>query len=104
MTGVVRHANGAPYPGVAVGVWSDAWSGHVSVSEPSGKYELPLSGLPPGTFKVAVVKQDTCGQQDGRITADNCVRLSNTLPNIITTAHCAGEGANQVTEIDFAGP
>jgi hypothetical protein len=104
VTGLVKRANGAPYSGVAVGVWSDAWVGHVSVSEPNGKYELPLSGLPPGTFRVAVVKQDTCSQQDGRTTASNCVVLSNIIENVTTTENCEGDGANQVTEIDFVGP
>lgn len=104
MTGLVRHAGGAPYPGVAVGVWSDGWAGHVTVSEANGKYEIPLTGLPPGKYRVAVVRIETCSEQDGRTTAANCTLLSNIVGDVITTQYCQGEGANQVTEIDFAGP
>jgi len=102
--GFVKHANGAPFPGIAVGVWSDAWEGRVSVSEPDGKYDVPLSGLPAGTFKAAVVRPETCGQQDGRTTANNCQVMSNLVGNLRVTEHCEGDGANQVTEVEFVGP
>jgi hypothetical protein len=104
VTGLVKHANGAPLPGIAVGVWSDAWEGRVSVSEPSGKYEVPLSGLPAGTYRAAVVKLETCGQRDGQATASNCQVISNLVDNLKVTEHCAGDGANQVTEVEFVGP
>jgi hypothetical protein len=104
VTGFVKHASGDPYADVAVGVWSDAWAGLVSTSEANGKFELTLTHLPPGTFKLAVVKPDTCSQQDGRPTANNCQFLSNIVDNVITTENCEGDGANQVTEVEFTGP
>ena len=104
MTGFVWHANGAPYPGVAVGVWSDAWTGRVSVTEADGKFELTLSDLPRGTFKVAAVKLETCGLRDGQPTASDCQVISNVVGNVVTTQHCEGAGANQVTEVEFRGP
>jgi hypothetical protein len=104
VTGHVKHADGAPFPGIAVGVWSDAWQGRVSVTEASGKYEVPLSGLPAGAYKAAIVKIETCSQQDGRFTAINCQRLSNIVGNLVTTENCEGDGANQVTEVEFVGP
>jgi hypothetical protein len=100
----VKHPNGDPYANVAVGVWSDAWEGRVSTAEASGKYELPLTDIPPGMFRVAVVRLETCSQQDGRLTAKNCQIISNVVTNVMTTAHCQGDGANQVTEIEFVGP
>jgi hypothetical protein len=103
VTGFVTHANGAPYPGVAVGVWSDAWQGRVSVSEDSGKYELSLSDVPVGTFRVAVVRLETCGQRDGLPTAVDCQRISDVI-RVATTDNCTGAGANQVTLVDFKGP
>ncbi len=103
VTGRVLHANGAPYPDVAVGVWSNAWQGRVSVSEGDGKYELPLSDVPTGTFTVAVVRLETCGQRDGQPTAVDCQRISNVV-SVTTTDNCTGAGANQVTEVDFRGP
>jgi hypothetical protein len=104
VTGLVKHANGDPYADVAVGVWSDAWSGLVSTSEASGKFDVDLTALPAGTFKLAVVKLDTCSQQDGRPTASNCQFLSNIIDNVIKTENCQGDGANQVTEVEFTGP
>ena len=104
MTGFVWHANGAPYPGVAVGVWSDTWTGQVSVSEANGKYELTLTNLPRGTFKVAAVKLETCSQRDGQSTASDCQVISNIVGNVVTTEHCEGAGANQVSKVDFSGP
>ena len=95
------HANGAPYPGVAIGVWSDAWQGRVGISEADGKYEVPLSDLPPGHFKVAVVKLETCTQRDGQPTAIDCQRLSNVVTGVTVTEHCE---VNRVTEIEFVGP
>jgi hypothetical protein len=104
VTGQVKHANGSPYPGVAVGVWSDVWEGRVTVSEASGKFELTLNDVPPGTFKVAAVKLQTCSLRDGLPTAINCQRVSNVIGNVVTTQNCVGAGANQVTVIDFVGP
>jgi hypothetical protein len=103
VTGYIKHANGAAYPGVAIGVWSDAWQGRVGVSEADGKYELPLTDVPAGKFKVAVVKSGTCGQRDGELTAVDCQRLSNII-EVTTTDQCTGVGANQVTTINFTGP
>jgi hypothetical protein len=101
---VVKHTNGGAFGGVAVGVWSEAWDGKVSVSEPSGKFELTLTDVPPGRFLVAVVRLETCSQQDGRPTAKNCQKISNIIANVTTTENCEGAGANQVTEIEFVGP
>ena len=103
VTGKVLHANGAPYPGVAVGVWSDAWQGRVSVSEGDGKYDLDLSNVPAGSFRIAVVRLETCGQRDGQPTAIDCQRISNEV-SVTTTDNCTGADANQVTEVDFRGP
>jgi hypothetical protein len=104
VTGTVKHADGSPYPGVAIGVWSDVWQGRVAVSEPSGKFELSLSDVPPGTFKVAAVKLETCKLRDGLPTAIDCQRISNVIDNVVTTEECTGAGANQITTIDFSGP
>lgn len=101
MTGQVLHANGAPYPGVAVGVWSDAWDGRVSISELNGKYEVPLSDLPPGHYKVAVVKLETCTMRGDDPTARDCQRLSNVITGVTVTEDC---NVNRVTEIEFRGP
>jgi hypothetical protein len=103
VSGTVVRAGGIAYPGVAVGVWSDAWDGRVSVSEESGKFDLALNDLPPGAFRVAVVRLDTCSQQDGQPTARRCQVLSN-IVDATVTAHCQGEGANQVTEVRIEGP
>ena len=103
MTGKVLHAGGAPFPGIAIGVWADTWVGQVSQSEADGKFELSLTGLPPGRFKVAVVKWETCTEQEERRTAVNCELRSNVV-EIVTTEHCTGAGASQVTEINFIGP
>jgi hypothetical protein len=103
VTGLVKGANGQALGGVAVGVWAGAWEGRVSVSEPNGKFDLELTGIQPGTFQVVVVRLETCSQQDGRPTAKNCKFLSN-IVNVSTTANCQGEGANQVTEVEFVGP
>jgi hypothetical protein len=103
VTGFVKHANGSVYPGVSIGVWSDAWSGQATTSEASGKYEVPLANVPPGKFKVAVVRLETCNQQDGRPTAADCQRLSNVI-EVTITENCTGAGANQVSTVDFTGP
>jgi len=100
VTGLTKHANGAGYPGVAVGVWGGAWGGRVSISEADGKYEVPLSDLPPGHYFVAVVRLETCGQRDGQPTAIDCQRLSNVL-EVTVTEFCE---VNRVTEVDFTGP
>jgi hypothetical protein len=102
--GFVWHSKGEPYAGAAIGVWSDAWAGNVSLSEANGKFDVSLTALPAGSFKVAVVKLETCSQQDGRPTASNCQILSNIIDNVITTDNCEGDGANQVTEVEFTGP
>jgi hypothetical protein len=101
VTGYVRHASGDPYAGVAVGVWSDSWKGRVGISEADGKYEVSLSDLPPGHYKVAVVKLQTCGQLDGRPTAVDCQFLSNIITGVTVTEFC---DVNRVTDIDFYGP
>mgnify|MGYP001049925150 CR=1 FL=1 len=103
MTGAVVHSNGTAYGGVAIGVWSAEWRGAVTTSEPNGKFEIPLNNVPPGSFHVAVVKLETCGHRDGDPTARDCERLSNVV-DMVTTAHCQGDGAVQVTEMDFVGP
>lgn len=104
ITGHVRHASGDPYPGVAIGVWTDIWQGRIAVSELDGKFEITLSDLPPGTFRVAAVRLETCSQRDGDWTAIDCRRISNVIQNVSVTEKCTGTGANQVTEIDFNGP
>lgn len=103
VTGTVKHGNGSPYPDVAVGVWSDLWLGQVTVSEASGKYEVALTNLPPGKFKVAVVKLETCAQSVSGPTAVDCQRLSNVV-EVTASENCTGVGANQVTEVEFRGP
>jgi hypothetical protein len=101
VTGRVMHANGAAFPGIAVGVWSDGWEGLVFVSEADGKYEVNLSSQPPGHFKVAVVKLDTCTKSGDVTTAVNCQVRSNIITGVTVTEDC---NVNRVTEIDFIGP
>jgi hypothetical protein len=72
-------------------------------SEADGKYDIELGGVPPGKFYVAVVRLETCGQQDGRPTASSCQRRSNVV-EVYTTEHCEGADAVQVPEVDFTGP
>jgi hypothetical protein len=104
ITGQVKHANGAAFPGVFVGVWSDAWQGSVSgPAEADGKYDIPLGGLPVGKFYVAVVRLETCNQRDGQPTAIDCQRRSNVI-TVTTTQQCTGAGAVQVPVVDFTGP
>jgi len=103
VTGFVKHANGSPYPGVAIGVWNDAWQGRVAVSEASGKFDLNLTDVAVGKFKVAAVRLETCGQADGQPTASNCKLISN-VREVTTTEKCEGAGANQVTEVKVTGP
>ena len=104
VTGSIKHANGAAYPGIVVGVWSDAWEGGVSgPSEANGKYDVPLAGVPPGKFYVAVVKLETCNQHDGQITAVDCQRRSNVI-TVSTSVNCTGPGAVQVPVVNFSGP
>jgi hypothetical protein len=100
VTGQVKHANGSPYPGVAVGVWSPTWVGSVGISQADGKYDVPLTNVPPGEYTVAVVQLETCAQQDGVTTAIECRRLSNEI-KVTKTEHCE---VNQVTEVEFRGP
>ena len=97
------HANGAAFPGIAVGVWSDTWVGSVAQSEASGKYEVSLTGLPDGNYKVAVVKWETCTEQEGRRTAHKCQLRSEVL-TIFNNQDCNAANASQVTQIDFIGP
>jgi len=101
VTGHVLHANGSPYPGVAIGVWGDIWQGRVRVSEADGKFEVPLSDLSPGHYKVAVVKLETCSLRDGLPTAVDCQKLSNVITGVTFTEDC---NVNRVTEIEFRGP
>jgi hypothetical protein len=103
VTGFVKHTNGSPFPGIAVGVWSDSWQGRVSTSEPDGKYDISLGGVQPGTFNVAVVRLETCGQREGLPTAADCAVRSNIL-RVDTTVQCSGAGASQVPMVDFTGP
>lgn len=100
VTGQIKHANGAGYPGVSVGAWGAEWGGRIGISEADGKYEIPLSDLPPGHYFVAVVRLETCGQRDGQPTAIDCQRLSNVL-EVTVTEFCE---VNRVTEVDFNGP
>jgi hypothetical protein len=97
---MVKHAGGSPYPGVAVGVWSPTWVGAVGISQADGKFDVPLTNVPPGEYSVAVVRLETCAQQDGQPTAIECQRLSNVL-KVTKTEHC---NVNQVTEVSFQGP
>lgn len=101
--GYVEHSDGSPYPGVAVGIWSDTWSGTVTTSEASGKYAFNLMNLAPGKFKLAVVRYETCAVQGELRTADACQRLSG-IVEITITENCTGTGANQVSLVDFTGP
>jgi tetratricopeptide (TPR) repeat protein len=103
VTGFVTHADKTPYPGVAVGVWSDGWDGHVATTEGSGKFDLLLSGRPVGKYYVAVVELGTCAQFGGLRTARTCQRRSNVLEATLTGI-CSGTGANQVTEVSYEGP
>ena len=96
----MQHANGSPYGGVAVGVWSPSWLGIVALSQDDGKFELPLTNVPPGHYFVAVVKLATCPQQDGVYTAKDCQKQSNVL-EVTKTEDC---NVNQVTEIKVVGP
>ena len=98
VTGSVYHANKSPYPGVAVGVWSNLWDGEVSIAKEDGKFDVLLTGKPPGIYYVAVVEAGTC--QTG---ARGCQLRSNVL-NAAVTEHCSGSGANQVSEVRFDGP
>lgn len=97
---MVEHANGAPYPGVAVGVWGNKWAGRVGISESSGKFEVPLSDVPPAHYFVAVVRLETCELRNGQPTAIDCQRLSNVL-EVTKTEDC---NVNRVSEVEFTGP
>jgi hypothetical protein len=98
------HANGDPHPNVYVGVWADAWEGLVSgPSKADGKYDVNLGGIPPGKFKVAVVRLESCTQREGYSTAVYCERLSNVV-EVTTTANCTGDNAVQAPQVNFTGP
>jgi hypothetical protein len=101
--GHVKHGDGSAYPGVAIGIWSDAWSGIVTTSEPNGKYAFNLMNLPPGKFKLAVVTYETCALQGELRTANACQRQSG-IVEITLTENCTGSNANQVSLVDFTGP
>jgi hypothetical protein len=100
--GFVTHASGDPYAGVAIGVWTDQWKGRVVQSEASGKYSLNLGDPGAGSYKVAVVRLESCPWQGELQTAVDCAKLSNLVPFDIT-AHCDGPGASNVTQVDFTG-
>ncbi len=101
--GYVRHGNGSGYAGVAVGIWSDAWWGIVTLSELDGKYAFNLMNLPPGKFKIAVVRYETCAAQGELRTANDCQRQSG-IVEITLTENCTGDNATQVVWVDFTGP
>jgi hypothetical protein len=100
---VVKHASGDPYADVAVGVWSDAWPGRVTRTEPSGKFSLSIRSVELGRFYVAVVQWETCGQQGDDRTAVDCHYLSNRV-EITITEHCEGAGASNSAVVEFTGP
>jgi hypothetical protein len=103
--GFVKTANGSPYPGVRVGVWSDAWAGRVSgPSEADGKYTVLLNDVPAGAFKVAVVNADTCGTYAGFLTADRCDHLSKPIEVTLNEIYeCENEGTVQWSQVDYTG-
>lgn len=100
VTGTAQHFNKAPYPGVAVGVWSSTWAGAVGISKADGKFDILLSNMPFGEYQVAVVKLETCGEQNGLPTAIDCQLLSNTV-KVSVTENC---NVNRVTELAVYGP
>jgi hypothetical protein len=100
VTGQVKHANGSPYPGVAIAVWSDTWVGRVAVSKADGKYDLALTDVPYGEYQVAAVRLETCTERDGQVTALNCQQISNVV-KVTVTEFC---NVNRVSEVDFTGP
>jgi len=100
VTGIVKHANGSPFAGVSVGVWSPTWVGSVGISNADGKFDIPLTNVPFGEYQVAVVKQETCAQEYGLPTAIQCQRLSNVM-KITVTENC---NVNRVTELAITGP
>ena len=104
--GYVKHEGGAPYPGVSVGVWSNAWAGRLSApTEADGKYTVLLSDLPAGDFSVAVVDPDTCSTDDGAPTADRCDHLSSPITVTLNeTWECENEGTVQWVEVLYTGP
>lgn len=101
--GYVKIENGSPYPGVIIGVWTDAWDGRVSApSEADGKYTVLLTDLPAGTFRVAVVDVGTCSLHDGVPTARGCDRLSEPVEVTLDyTYECENEGTVQWSEVHF---
>jgi hypothetical protein len=101
--GFVKHSGGAGYPDVAVGVWSNTWTGIVTTSEQDGKFAVNLSNLPPGEFRVAVVRYESCTTQGELRTASGCQLLSNVVTFSITE-NCTGAGASQVAIVEFRGP
>jgi hypothetical protein len=100
VTGIVKHANGSPYPGVAVGVWSTTWAGAVGTSKADGRFDVLLSGMPFGGYQVAVVRLETCGQLNGLETAIQCQRLSN-VKDVTVTENC---NLNRRTDLEITGP
>ena len=101
--GSVSTGSGSPYPGVSIGVWSDAWEGRVSApSEADGKYTVLLNDLPPGAFRLAVVDAGTCGTRDGALTAIDCDLLSKPVEvTLYAISECENEGTVQWAEVQF---
>ena len=104
--GYVKTASGAPYPGVTVGVWSDAWPGRVSApAKADGKYEVLMNDVAAGEFKVAVVDADTCDRYSGGLAANSCDRLAAPISVTLNEIwECENEGTVQWTEVLFTGP
>lgn len=104
VTGFAYHFNKAPYPGVAVGVWSDMWDGAVGISESNGKFWIDLTHLPRDVpYYAAVVDLATCNQGGGQPTAKSC-RLLSPVKGVSSTTKCSGTGANNLTELVARGP
>lgn len=101
--GYVQTESGAPYPGVRIAVWSDAWVGRLSgPAEADGKYTVLLSDVPPGEYKVAVVDANTCNTREGELTAEYCTRLSETIRvTLYDIYECTNEGTVQWVEVRF---
>jgi hypothetical protein len=104
--GYVKHASGAPFSGVTVGVWSDAWAGRLSgPSKEDGKYEVLMNDATAGEFQIAVVKVDTCDTYYGALTANGCDRLSAPIKFTLNEIwECENEGTVQWVEVLYTGP
>ena len=104
--GYVKHASGAPFSGVTVGVWSDAWAGRLSgPSKEDGKYEVLMNDVTASEFQIAVVKVDTCDTYYGALTANSCDRLSAPISFTLNEIwECEKEGTVQWVEVLYTGP